>query len=49
MYIMPVAGGGQFIIVTPELNTVIVLTGGNYEDKVRIFNILTDYVIPAIN
>ena len=41
--------GGQFIIVTPELNTVIVLTGGNYEDKVRIFNILTNYVIPAIN
>ncbi|MFC2024013.1 serine hydrolase domain-containing protein [Chloroflexota bacterium] len=41
--------GGQLIIVTPELNTVIVLTGGNYEDKVRIFDILTNYVIPAIN
>jgi len=41
--------GGQFIMVTPELNTVIVLTGGNYHDKVRIFNILTNYVIPALN
>ena len=41
--------GGQFIMVTPELNTVIVLTGGNYHDKVRIFNILTNYVIPAFN
>jgi CubicO group peptidase (beta-lactamase class C family) len=41
--------GGQFIIVTPELNTVIVLTGGNYFDNVRIFNILTNYVIPALN
>ena len=41
--------GGQLIIVTPELNTVIVLTGGNYEDKVRIFDILTNHVIPAIN
>jgi CubicO group peptidase (beta-lactamase class C family) len=41
--------GGQFIIVIPELNTVIVLTGGNYHDKVRIFNILTNYVIPALN
>jgi len=41
--------GGQFIMVTPKLNTVIVLTGGNYDDKVRIFNILTNYVIPALN
>ena len=41
--------GGQFIMVTPELNTVIVLTGGNYQTQVRIFNILTNYVIPAID
>jgi len=41
--------GGQLIIVAPEQNTVIILTGGNYEDKVRIFDILTNHVIPAIN
>ncbi|MFC1871617.1 serine hydrolase domain-containing protein [Chloroflexota bacterium] len=41
--------GGQFIIVTPELNTVIVLTGGNYEDKVKILEILKEYILPALN
>ncbi len=41
--------GGQLIMVTPELNTVIVLTGGNYEAKVKIFEILKEYILPAIN
>ncbi|MFC2009804.1 serine hydrolase domain-containing protein [Chloroflexota bacterium] len=41
--------GGQFIIVTPEINTVIILTGGNYEDKVKIFEILKEYILPALN
>ena len=41
--------GGQLIMVAPELNTVIVLTGGNYEAEVKIFEILEEYILPAIN
>ena len=41
--------GGQRIMVFPELNTVVVFTGGNYTDKVSTFDILEKYVIPAID
>ena len=40
--------GGQKIIVIPELNTVIVFTGGNYISRVKQFKILENCVIPAI-
>jgi len=42
--------GGQWIIMCPEMNTVIVSTAGNYytEMKIPIENILTQYIIPAI-
>ncbi len=40
--------GGQYIMVFPELNTVVVFTGGTYTSKVRVFNILEEHVIPAI-
>ena len=41
--------GGQEIMILPELNTVVVFTGGNYLSDVRVFNILEEYIIPAIN
>lgn len=40
--------GGQKIIVAPDYNTVIVLTGGNYTSKVKQFGILEHYIFPAI-
>ena len=41
--------GGQYIMVIPEQNTVVVFTGGNYQTKVQVFKILKEYVIPAFN
>ncbi len=41
--------GGQEIFVIPDLNTVVVLTGGNYTVTDKNFKILEKYIIPAIN
>jgi CubicO group peptidase (beta-lactamase class C family) len=41
--------GGQKIIVLPEIDTVIVFTGGNYTSTVKNFKILEKYILPAIN
>ena len=41
--------GGQYIMVLPELNTVVVFTGGNYVTKRPPFKILRKYVIPAFD
>ncbi len=41
--------GGQHIIVLPEVNTVVVFTGGNFLSKRPPFKILEKYIIPAIN
>ena len=40
--------GGQKILVIPKLQTVIVLTGGNYTSKTKQFKLLTKYLLPAI-
>ena len=42
--------GGQWIIVNPDNNTVIVTTGGNYytNEKISIHSMLADYIIPSI-
>lgn len=40
--------GGQKIIVIPELETVIVFTGGDYSSKVRQFSFLENHIFPAI-
>ncbi len=40
--------GGQVIMVFPELNTVVVFTGGNYTSKTTAFSVLEKYVLPAI-
>jgi CubicO group peptidase (beta-lactamase class C family) len=41
--------GGQKINVFPELNTVVVFTGGNYTSKTYTITILERYVLPALN
>jgi len=44
-----VGWGGQEIIILPELNTVVVFTGGNYIPNVKVIEILEEYILPAIN
>jgi len=44
-----VGWGGQKIMVFPEVNTVVVFTGGNYTSEVKTFNILEKYIIPALD
>ena len=41
--------GGQYIMVIPELNTVVVFTGGNYLSYRPPFEILKKYILPAFN
>ena len=41
--------GGQYIMVFPELETVVVFTGANYTSRVRNFRILEKYILPAID
>jgi len=41
--------GGQYIMVIPELNTVVVFTGGNYISYRPPFEILKKYILPAFN
>jgi len=40
--------GGQNIMVFPELDTVVVFTGGNYTSSVKNFGILEKYILSAI-
>jgi CubicO group peptidase (beta-lactamase class C family) len=41
--------GGQYIMVIPELKTVVVFTGGNYLSYRPPFEILKKYILPAFN
>jgi len=41
--------GGQEIMILPELNTVVVFTGGNYTSNVKVFDIFEKYILPSIN
>ncbi len=41
--------GGQYIMVIPELNTVVVFTGGNYTSYRPPFEILKKYILLAIH
>jgi CubicO group peptidase (beta-lactamase class C family) len=43
--------GGQKIIVIPQIDIVIVFTGGNYftNEKISCYVIVEDYIIPASN
>jgi CubicO group peptidase (beta-lactamase class C family) len=40
--------GGQYIMVIPELDTVVIFTGGNYLTRRPSFEILKQYIVPAI-
>lgn len=41
--------GGQLIMVIPELNAVVVFTGGNYVSKRPAFTIFRKYIVPAFD
>ncbi len=41
--------GGQKIMVFPEINTVIVFTGGSWTSEVQTFKFLKKYILPAID
>ncbi len=41
--------GGQYIMVIPDLNTVVVFTGENYTSYRPPFDILKKYILPSIN
>ena len=43
--------GGQWIIVSPDLNLVVVTTAGNYYTDVSMpaYRILVDYILPALD
>jgi CubicO group peptidase (beta-lactamase class C family) len=40
--------GGQYITVFPELDMVVVFTGGNYATAEPNYNILQNHIIPAV-
>ena len=40
--------GGQEIMVFPELDMVVVFTGGNYARKTSLFKILERFILPAV-
>jgi CubicO group peptidase (beta-lactamase class C family) len=41
--------GGQNIFVFPELNAVVVTTGGTYTSSTRTMSLLERYIVPAID
>lgn len=41
--------GGQEIMVFPDLDMVVVFTGGNYANKTHLFEIVERFILPAIN
>jgi len=41
--------GGQSIVVLPELDTMVVLTGGDYTLQTRAEDLITTYILPAID
>ena len=40
--------GGQEIMVFPELDMVVVFTGGNYAKKTKLYRLLKKQVLPAV-
>jgi len=43
--------GGQWIIISPEMNTVVITTAGNYytDESMPVQTILVNYILPAIS
>lgn len=40
--------GGQTIMVLPDLDMVVVFTSGNWAGKSKLFKLLNNYVLPAV-
>jgi CubicO group peptidase (beta-lactamase class C family) len=40
--------GGQAIILFPDLDALVVLTGGNYAGDDSVYEMITRYILPAI-
>lgn len=40
--------GGQAVVLFPEWDTMVVLTGGDYTLQTRLDDLITDYILPAI-
>ena len=41
--------GGQCIFVLPEINMIVVFTGGNYFNSLPILDLLEYFILPAIH
>jgi len=41
--------GGQVIGVLPELDMVVVFTSGNWAGKSKLFKLVNEYILPAVN
>jgi len=41
--------GGQEIMTFPEVDMIVVFTGGNYAKKTTLFSIVENYILPSIN
>lgn len=41
--------GGQEIMVFPELDMVVVFTGGNYASKTTLYELVENYILPAVH
>ena len=39
--------GGQEIMVFPELDMVVVFTGGNYAEKTHLYEVVERFILPA--
>ena len=40
--------GGQEIMVFPELNMVVVFTGGNYANKTHLYKVIDNYILKSL-
>ena len=40
--------GGQVIVVLPEIDTVVVFTGGNYTENEPVDSMIVNYILPAV-
>lgn len=40
--------GGQAVVLLPELDTMIVLTGGDYTLQTRFDDLIADYILPSL-
>ena len=41
--------GGQSVVLLPDLDTMVVLTGGDYTLQTRANDLITNYILPAID